>query len=79
MKRWLFFCDTTYQLYTIITIITTSNETVHADLVIKHGFTDSHKYVSKIIQERLFDNIYEYSIDQSRSMIFAKVEDIGKP
>ena len=78
MKNCLFFCDTTYQLYTIITIITTSNETVHADLVIKHGFTDSHKYVSKAIQERLFDNVYEYSIDQSKSRFSAKVEDIGK-
>lgn len=78
MKRWLFFCDTTYQLYNIVTIIAASNEHIEADLVMKHGFTNSYKYITRAIQERLFDHVYTYSIDQNRSRISAKVEDIRK-
>lgn len=78
MKRWLFFCDTTYQLYTIITIITSSNEAVQADLVVKHGFTDSHKYVSRAVHEKIFDRVYEYTIKASSNRFSAKAEDINK-
>lgn len=79
MKNYLFFCDTTYQLYTIITIVTSFQEEVHADLVVKHGFTDSKKLVDRIRNEAIFERIYEYSVDDSsHNKIVNKVEDVSK-
>lgn len=79
MKRLLLFCDTTYQLYTILTIIFSSKESINADLIVKHGFSDSYKLIERIKEKNIFNKIYEYQVhDSDGSKLSKKIEDLKK-
>ena len=74
----LFYCDTLYQLMTILNVISEEEKKCKCDLVVYHNFKKSHEYVSNLEKYHIFEKIYnilpekETVFEETKGMIFAR-------
>ena len=71
--RNLFYCDTSYQLMTIINIMS-EFKYQEADLVIYHNFYGSFDLIRRVRERGLFSNIYEVAAE--RQSVIVEVKDM---